>query len=78
MLNNVAYALYEGVDNNDSYELSYAECVFAKLYFETDKGNLWVIEQEDHDIHLYDSETQKYLWHFNNQADKGAYFYDDN
>lgn len=77
MLNNVAYALYEGVDNNDSYELSYAECVFAKLYIETDKGNFWVIEQEDHDIHLYDSDTQKYLWHFNNQSDKGAYLYDD-
>lgn len=77
MLNNVAYALYEGVDNNDSYELSYAECVFAKLYVETDKDELWVIEQEDHDIHLYDSKTQKYLWHFNNQEDKGAYFYDD-
>lgn len=77
MLNNVAYALYEGVDNNDSYELSYAECVFAKLYIETDKDELWVIEQEDHDIHLYDSNTHKYLWHFNNQADKGAYFYND-
>lgn len=77
MLNNVAYALYEGVDNNDSYELSYAECVFAKLYIETDKGNFLVIEQEDHDIHLYDSDTQKYLWHFNNQSDKGAYLYDD-
>ena len=35
---NMAYALKGGIDNNFSYELHYAECVYGRLYIEDENG----------------------------------------
>lgn len=65
-MNNTAYALREGIDNNGSYELHYAECVFARLYIEKADGTISVIEQRDHNILMYSQQDGHIIWNFNN------------
>lgn len=78
IMNNVAYALNAGIDNNDSFELHYAECVFARLYLETPEGYFVRIQQEDHDLEISvqvnrQGRIKRYLLcQFNNVVDKGA------
>ena len=66
LMNNTAYALREGIDNNGSYELHYAECVFARLYIEKADGTISVIEQRDHNILMYSQQDGHIIWNFNN------------
>lgn len=78
IMNNVAYALSAGIDNNDSFELHYAECVFARLYIETPEGYYVRIQQEDHDLQIsvqvkrHGGIKKCLLCEFNNVEDKGA------
>ena len=67
LLNNTAYALKEGIDNNGSFDLHFAECVFARLYFESPDGGIFTIEQRDHDMVM--SRGGLILWQYNNQRD---------
>ena len=66
LMNNTAYALRGGIDNNGSYELHYAECVFARLYIEKADGTISVIEQRDHNILMYSQQDGHIIWNFNN------------
>lgn len=66
LINNTAYALREGIDNNGSYELHYAECVFARLFIENGDGTISVIEQRDHNIQMYFQQNERIIWNFNN------------
>lgn len=52
LLNNTAYALKEGIDNNGSYNLHFVDGIFARLYLERPDGKLIRIEQEDAKITL--------------------------
>lgn len=78
IMNNVAYALRAGIDNNDSFELHYAECVFARLYLETYDGYFVKIYQNDHDLEIsvqvnrHGKEFEPLICKFNNEADNGA------
>lgn len=66
LLNNTAYALQHGIDNNNSFPLHFAECVYARLYFEDNKEKLWCIEQKDHELNWYSSDTGEIQWTFYN------------
>ena len=66
LMNNTAYALRDGIDNNGSYELHYAECVFARLFIENGDGTISVIEQRDHNILMYSQQDGHIIWNFNN------------
>ena len=63
LLNNTAYALKEGIDNNGSFDLHFAECVFARLYFENPEGIVFTIEQRDHYMMMY--QNGHILWRYN-------------
>ena len=67
LLNNMAYALKAGIDNNFSYELHYAECVYGRLYIEDEDGDIYIIEQKDH--HFLMAKNNKLLFNYNNIAD---------
>lgn len=68
LLNNTAFALKEGIDNNGSFDLHFAECVFARLYFEGPEGDMFTIEQRDHDMTM--SQGRLVLWRYNNERDE--------
>ena len=70
LMNNTAYALRGGIDNNGSYELHYAECVFARLYIEKADGTISVIEQRDHNILMYSQQDGHIIWNYNNIVDE--------
>lgn len=78
IMNNVAYALSAGIDNNESFELHYAECVFARLYLETHDGYFVKIYQYDHELEIsvqvnrHGKEYEPLICKFNNETDKGA------
>lgn len=77
LLNNVAYAMSPCIDNNMSYELHFAECVFARLYFEDTKGVVQVIEQRDHDLLWYYADTRNICWKYDNLTNKIAWMIKD-
>ncbi len=66
ILNNVSYAMNPGIDNNSSFPLHYAECVYARLYFEDECGEVWCIEQKDLEIVMYHNTYLKghEIWHY--------------
>jgi len=68
LMNNTAYALRQGIDNNGSYKLHFAECVYARMFVENHDGSIVVIEQQDHDIMMYRQEGH-IIWRYNNMAD---------
>lgn len=68
LLNNTAYALKEGIDNNGSFDLHFAECVFARLYFENPEGIVFTIEQRDHNMMMF--QNGHILWRYNHEKDK--------
>lgn len=78
IINNVAYALRAGIDNNDSFELHYAECVYARLYLETPEGYFVRLQQEDHNLEIsvqverQGGRRRYLLCNFNNEEDNGA------
>lgn len=80
IMNNVAYALRDGIDNNDSFDLHYAECVFARLYLETPEGYFVRIQQEDHDLEIsvqikHPNGIKKHLvCSFNNEKGGAKYY----
>lgn len=67
LLNNMAFALKAGIDNNFSYELHYAECVYGRLYMEDEECNIYMIEQKDHQLSM--SKNGEWIFHYNNIAD---------
>lgn len=73
ILNNTAYALRVGIDNNGSFDLHFAECVFARLYVELEDESIAVIEQKDNIIRMCDTGMGHTLWQYNNKEDQGAW-----
>ena len=70
LMNNTAYALRTGIDNNGSYQLHFAECVYVRMFVENHNGSIDVIEQQDHDIKMYHQESGHIIWHYNNSTDE--------
>lgn len=70
LMNNTAYALRTGIDNNGSYQLHFAECVYARMFVESHNGSIVVIEQQDHDIKMYHQEGGQIIWRYNNLTDE--------
>ena len=70
LMNNMAYALRTGIDNNGSYQLHFAECVYARMFVENHNGSINVIEQQDHDIKMYHQESGHIIWRYNNSTDE--------
>lgn len=70
LLNNMAFALKAGIDNNFSYELQYAECVYGRLYIEDEEGDIYMIEQKDHQLSM--AKNDKWLFHYNNIGDRDS------
>ena len=70
LMNNTAYALKQGIDNNESYDLHFAECVYARLFIENHDGTVIVIEQQDHNIMMYHQEGGQIIWRYNNIDDE--------
>ena len=70
LMNNTAYALRTGIDNNGSYQLHFAECVYARMFVESHNGSIVVIEQQDHDIKMYHQEGGHIIWRYNNLIDE--------
>lgn len=64
LMNNVAFALKDGIDNNYSYNLQFAECVYGRLYFENEDGDILTVEQIDHDIKI--EKNDRVIFTFNN------------
>ena len=70
LLNNTAYALKEGIDNNGSYDLHFVDGIFARLYLERPDGKLIRIEQEDARITLSYVTEGTIVWRYNNRERK--------
>ncbi|WP_033149747.1 AAA family ATPase [Prevotella sp. RM4] len=70
LLNNTAYALKEGIDNNGSYDLHFVDGIFARLYLERPDGKLIRIEQEDAKITLSYVTEGTIVWRYNNRERK--------
>ncbi len=70
LMNNTAYALRTGIDNNGSYQLHFAECVYVRMFVENHNGSIDVIEQQDHDIKMYHQESGHIIWHYSNSTDE--------
>jgi hypothetical protein len=68
-MNNVAIALSRCLDDRDSENMLFAECVFARLYIENEDSTFTVIEQNDHNIEWKDGTTGASIWSYNNSND---------
>lgn len=70
LLNNTAYALKEGIDNNGSYDLHFVDGIFARLYLERPDGKLIRIEQEDSQITLSYVTEGTIVWRYDYQVER--------
>ena len=70
MLNNTAYALRAGIDNNGSYDLRFVDGVFARLYIERPDGTLIRIEQKDAEITMSDATDGTIAWRYDYRAEE--------
>lgn len=70
LLNNTAYALKEGIDNNGSYDLHFVDGIFARLYLERPDGKLIRIEQEDAKITLSYVTEGTIVWRYDYRVER--------
>lgn len=70
MLNNTAYALRAGIDNNGSYDLRFVDGVFARLYIERPDGTLVRIEQKDAEITMSDATYGTIAWRYDYRTEE--------
>lgn len=64
LLNNTAYALRAGIDNNGSYQLHFVDSIFARMYMERPDGKIVCIEQNDRNLKLSKSGDSNLLFNY--------------
>lgn len=70
LLNNTAYALKEGIDNNGSYDLHFVDGIFARLYLEREDCKIVRIEQEDAKITMSYDDDGAIIWQYDYRKEK--------
>ncbi len=70
LLNNTAYALREVIDSFNSAQLFFAECVYARMYFENEAGDCCYVEQKDMTIEWVNQKHKEKNWSYTHNKDQ--------
>lgn len=71
MINNLAYVFQDALDKDYSEKLKFLYEIFARIYFETDNGQYYILEQTQHRIAYIDLQTRKKIWEYLGPDSKG-------